>query len=124
MIYRLALDQVECISYFLLSNCTHNFFFFFFFNQILFFFFFLLPYITLFSLSSDIQGVGEGHPPACLTNYKYGVLMVGTLAYFFRSFIMHFEGNVNIILLHCHFWWHDNTHIVEVCLLFSTCAVC
>ena len=46
-----------------------------------------------FILSSDIQGVGEGHPPACLTNYKYGVLMVGTLAHFFRSSIMHFEGN-------------------------------
>ena len=49
-------------------------------------------FITLFSLSSDIQGVGEGHPPVCLTNYKYGILMVGTLAHFFRSSIMHLKA--------------------------------
>ena len=64
-------------------------------------FFFLLPFIALFSPSSDIQGVGEGHPPACLTNYKYGVLMVGTHAHFFRSSIMHFEGN-NETAVHNH----------------------
>ena len=53
---------------------------------------FFLPFITLFSPSSDVQGVGEGHPPACLTNYKYGILMVG---------IMHFESN-NETAVHNH----------------------
>ena len=35
---------------------------------------FFLPTITVFSPSPDIQGVGEGHPPACLINYKYGII--------------------------------------------------
>ena len=63
--------------------------------------FFSFFFITLFSPSSDIQGVGEGHPPTCLTNYKYGVLMVGTLAHFFRSSIMHFKSN-NETAVHNH----------------------
>ena len=52
-------------------------------------FFFFIPFITLFSPSSDIQGVGEGHPPACLTNYKYGILMVPWYACSHLSFIYH-----------------------------------
>ena len=31
-----------------------------------FFFLFFLPFITFFSPSSDIQGVGEGHPSPCM----------------------------------------------------------
>ena len=62
---------------------------------------FFLPFITLFYPSSDIQRVREGHPPACLTNYKYGILMVGTLAHFFRSSIIHFESN-NETAVHNH----------------------
>ena len=55
----------------------------------IFFFFFFLPLITLFSPSSDIQGVGEGHPPACLTNYKYGILMVpcSHLTFIYHAFL-------------------------------------
>ena len=34
---------------------------------------------TLFSTSSDIQRVGEGHPSACLTNYSKGILLVDYL---------------------------------------------
>ena len=54
-----------------------------------FFFFFFLPFITFFSPSSDIQGVGEGHPPACLTNYKYGILMVpcSHLSFIYHAFL-------------------------------------
>ena len=50
-------------------------------------FFSFLPFITLFSTSSDIQWVGEGHPPACLTNYKYGILIVTWNAQSLLSFI-------------------------------------
>ena len=53
------------------------------------FFFFFLPFNTLFSPSSDIQRVGEGHPPACLTNYRYGILMVNYYACSPLSFIYH-----------------------------------
>ena len=53
-----------------------------------FFVLFFLPFITLFSPSSDIQGVGEGHPPTCLTNYKYGILMVpcSHLSFIYHAF--------------------------------------
>ena len=57
--------------------------------SICFFVVVFLPFITLFSPSSDIQGVGEGHPPACLTNYKYGILMVTWYACSLLSFICH-----------------------------------
>ena len=43
----------------------------------LFFFFHLY---TLFSPSSDIQRVGEGHPSACLTNYSKGILFVDCIS--------------------------------------------
>ena len=51
-----------------------------------FFIFFLSPnklffYLnTLFSPSSDIQRVGEGHPSACLTNYSKGILLVDCIS--------------------------------------------
>ena len=52
-------------------------------------FFTFLPFIALFSPSSDIQGAREGHPPACHTNYKYGILMVNWYACPLLSFIYH-----------------------------------
>ena len=76
------------------SSYTRVFFFFFFFFCHLLFFAASLPYIyvflllffkkkysfffylyTLFSPSSDIQRVGEGHPSACLTNYSKGIFL-------------------------------------------------
>ena len=35
---------------------------------------------TLFSPSSDIQRVGEGHPSACLTNYSKGISLVDCIS--------------------------------------------
>ena len=54
-----------------------------------FFFFFTFYPITFFSTSSDIQGVQEGHPPACLTNYKYGILMFlcSHLSFIYHAFL-------------------------------------
>ena len=45
-----------------------------------FFFFFFFHLYTLFSPSSDIQRVGEGHPSACLTNYSKGILLVDCIS--------------------------------------------
>ena len=43
-------------------------------------FFFLCDLYTLFSPSSDIQRVGEGHLSACLTNYSKGIFLVGCIS--------------------------------------------
>ena len=54
---------------------------------------FFLKLLSLYS-PRHLTYRGSGRAiPACLTNYKYGILMVGTLAHFFRSPIMHFESN-------------------------------
>ena len=43
-------------------------------------FFFFFDLNTLFSPSSDIQRVGEGHPSACLTNYSKGIFLVDCIS--------------------------------------------
>ena len=49
-------------------------------------------FYTLFSPSSDIQRIGEGHPSACLTNYSKGILwLIVTLAHHFHAPFMHFQ---------------------------------
>ena len=46
---------------------------------------FFKRFYTLFSPSSDIQRVEEGHPSVCLTNYGKGIFMV-YLAHPFHAF--------------------------------------
>ena len=45
-----------------------------------FFFVCVFHLYTLFSPSSDMQRVGEGHPSACLTNYSKGILFVDCIS--------------------------------------------
>ena len=74
------------------------------------FLFCFLPFNTLFSMSSDIQRVGEGHPSACLTNYKW---LIAMLAHIFHSPFMHFESSFETVVHN-----HENTQFVPRVYLF------